>query len=172
MAGIQKGPKKKTREKAAKKKKKAKTAPVEVHPWTKAALEALVKKEDGTFSLDPKSASALDEAFAPFLEDKDALIPAVKAVVALAHYLHAKRASPAPSQALLQIAKSAIPALEKLGLSVQEILNKDGVDLSGVDGQVKKLLGGDGKTEADPRLKEPAKGKRGMLGFLGNFDDS
>jgi len=160
--------------KKKKKKKKAKTPSsaepaVDIHPVAGAALLALRKGEGEALLLDERGAASVGKALAECYEQGPELVEAVQALLALAYYLETRRESAEAATGLLEVARQAIPHLEKLGIDVEEILNKDNVEGSTAGAKFKKLVGED-RYKADPRMEKNTGGVGGVLGLLGKRD--
>lgn len=156
-----------------KKKKKAKkkaAAPeaVAVHPVAEAALLALRKGDGDTLTIDANGATRVGQALAGYFDRGGELVEAVQALLALAFYLENRRGSGPAADALLKVAREAIPHLKALGVDVDEVLNKDNVERSNAGAQFKKMVG-QARFEADPRIDKGA-AVGGVLGLLGKKD--
>jgi len=160
--------------KKKKKKKKAKTAGAsaadvaEVHPVAEVALLSLRKGDDDTLTLDDAGAANIGQALSGFFDQGADLVEAVQALLALAYYLEKRRGSGPAADALLKVAREAIPHLKALGVDVDEVLNKDNVEQSNAGAKFNKLVGEE-RYKADPRIDKGAS-VGGVLGLLGKKD--
>jgi hypothetical protein len=139
-----------------------------VHPVAEAALRSLRPGDDETLVLDEAGAESTAQALAGYFDQGVALVEAVQALLALAYYLEKQRGSRPAADALLKVARGAIPHLKALGVDVKEVLNKDNVEQSNAGAKFNKLVGEE-RYKADPRIDKGA-AVGGVLGLLNKKD--
>jgi hypothetical protein len=142
----------------------AAAAPPALQPTAERAIALLSPGPDDTLLLDAAGADAIGRELAGFFGKRE-LVAVVQDLVSLAYYLAEKRSSPEAGRAIVKQLHAAIPHLEKLGVDIEKLINKDAVEDSGKFAAMKSALGDKGRA-ADPRMEKHPDGPSGVFGLL------
>jgi len=135
-----------------------------LQPLTERAVGLLTPGPDDTLVLDAAAANTIGRELASLFGKRE-LVVAVQDLVSLAYYLAEKRGSSEAAKAIVQQLHAAIPHLEKLGVDIEKLINKDAVEDSGKFAAMKSALGEKGRA-VDPRAEKAPTGPGGVFGLL------